>query len=89
VRSEEALAQGVERACADVTVNDADGRERERKELAWGCDSGRQGASNRPTGLADGLEVEVLFRVAADPDTPHKWFPRDDRLTTVLGVNDN
>ena len=56
VRAEEALAHRVERAGADVAVDDADCGEGEREKRPR-TDGARQEASNQPTGLADGLEV--------------------------------
>jgi hypothetical protein len=47
MRAEEALAQRVERAGADVAVDDADRRQRERKEFARMGAGRRQDISNR------------------------------------------
>ena len=52
MRAEEAFAHRVERARADVAVDDADRGERERKELAWGRAGGRQDASNSADGVS-------------------------------------
>ena len=58
VRAEEALAHRVERAGADVAVDDADGGQREREAARRGRAAGsRQKSLQSPTGLADGLEV--------------------------------
>src|SRR5687767_530093 len=74
MRAEEALTQGVQRARSDVAVYDAERRECEWKQavrtlmptggMRFGQSGRRLGHKNlqSPTGLADGLEVGVLYR---------------------------
>ena len=57
VRPVEALAQGVERAGADVAIDDADSADGKRKQSLVRRPCGHEHSSNEPTGLADGLEV--------------------------------
>ena len=52
MRAEEAFPHRVERARADVAVDDADSGDREGKELAWGRAGGRQDASNSADGVS-------------------------------------
>jgi hypothetical protein len=52
MRAEEALPHGVERAGANVAVDDADGGEREGEELGSGRAGGRQDASNSADGVS-------------------------------------
>ena len=85
VRAEEALPHRVERAGADVAVDDTDRGQRKGKELAGTGAGGRQKASNQPTGLADGLEVGSPRPVSI---APTDWVP-PPLVRGILGVRRN
>ena len=77
MRPEEAFPHRIERAGADVAVNDADRASVKGRSFRWVVPRGARRPPIPPTGLADGLEVgsplpELKLRIR-----PTSWVPRD------------
>ena len=85
VRSEKALAHGVQRARSDVAVNDAECGQGERNQPLRTCADGRQEILHSADGLADGLAgwnplPESLWI------RPTRWVPRDAHVASLAYV---